>query len=193
MFGGTKFDDPQIAADVRGAQERAQKHQRYARLMAEIQGTGRSKDGEITACVDGSGAVLSLRLSDRVTDRGGRRAAADILDTIARARANFQDQALAQARDLLGEDDPAFDMLSSEIAAQRAASHPDSTTAEGAGPGLGHDRGLGLGHRETSDHRGSGLSNSGAGSRRGLGGATDSDPRPPGSGSGWQAGGRRER
>ncbi|RLP80775.1 hypothetical protein D9V34_00745 [Mycetocola lacteus] len=187
MFGGTEFDDPQIAADVRGAQERAQKHQRYARLMAEIQGVGRSTDGEITASVDGSGAVLSLRLSDRGTARGGRRAAADILDTIARARANFQDQALAQARDLLGEDDPAFGMLSSEIDAQRAATHPDSTSAAGAGPGFG------LGHRETAGHRDSAVSNSGGGSRRGLGGVTDSDPRSPGSGSGWQAGGRRER
>ncbi|MFZ4840877.1 hypothetical protein [Mycetocola saprophilus] len=104
-----------IDEDVRRAERRMAAQAQLVETMGQLRGIATDRGRDITVEVDTSGAITNLKLTDRATALGGTKLAPEILRVVADARGNLQEQMLASAQELLGEDDPALGALRAEV------------------------------------------------------------------------------
>lgn len=109
------FTDPEIAQGVERARAQAEAHARFADSIGVLRGKAALPGDEMSVEVDSSGALTSLKISDRATARGGARLSRDLRALVTRATSDLHEQILAEASKSLGENDSILTMLESEI------------------------------------------------------------------------------
>ncbi|MFF2053468.1 hypothetical protein ACFVU2_17840 [Leifsonia sp. NPDC058194] len=125
MFDDADAAIARVEADIRLAQERAERLPSLVSAAAAIRGTATSRRRDLAVEVDQSGGLVDLRITDAALDLGSARLSSELLALIAEAKADAQRQILAAATELLGEDDPA-------VATLRAATAAAAEPADGS-------------------------------------------------------------
>lgn len=86
--------------------DRAARNAALTRELTALTATARSADGAIAATVDAAGALVDLRLDERVRGQSAVRTAEQVLATARAAQAELVRRAVAAAEAALGTDDP---------------------------------------------------------------------------------------
>lgn len=115
------FDDPDAAlarvqADIRAAQERAERAADFQESVGRVRGRARSPRGEVTVEVDTNGQLVDLRLADHATDIIARDLSRLILDTVRSAGEDAARQTLDVTAETFGEHSPVTDAMRAELA-----------------------------------------------------------------------------
>ncbi|MDO3705003.1 YbaB/EbfC family nucleoid-associated protein [Micromonospora sp. C28SCA-DRY-2] len=110
--------------------ERATRTTALTRELAALTATARSPDGAVEATVDAAGALVDLRLGERVRGQPAARTADQVLATARAAQAELARRAVAMTEAALGADDPAARALVESYA--RRLRRPDGGVAGAA-------------------------------------------------------------
>jgi DNA-binding protein YbaB len=114
------FDDPDAAiarveAEIRAAQERAERAGQVKERLDRVRGQARSRRGEVTVVADPAGRLLDVDIADDGMRLGARDLGRLIVETAQAASRDAGRQALAITAEAFGEESPVTERLRGEL------------------------------------------------------------------------------